>query len=678
MSEETTNAGSVAKAARLHPDLRSVLFRMRRHLRPWGMAAALVAAGFSAEAVAALSAEQLLVTTVTVTSAGASSLIAANMARRTSTRKARKLLIGGLSSTVWLGLAATGGVTVPLFAALLLGTLSASGRYWHTVRIPQPQAALCSAPDRPALEQGSGGELTRYVKAWDEHVHPMGGALPGALLELPERFEHGIAHQGQLARGKQDFGTLMYALPKIATALDVPQENLVPDRDRKRPSRFTLKVVLHSPIEESVLFDGPRYDNGKILLGPHADGLGDAFYRLYVPDGIRGGAIYGGSGIGKSRLIEVIALTAQACTPTVIFYIDGQDGNSSTALWENATWSGGPDYASAMLRSIESIQRYRQRYNKYHRLDGFTPTPEFPGILVIVDECHRIFNTKNAQRWGYLAREGRKVGIGILAATQNPNSTSMGGEEALRQSLQDGNCLLMRMRSHTASIVVPGIDIDLSRLPAMPGYAVPANSGSTDYGRNVPFRSRWLLTSANIEADPSLAGNLTVHDWFARTAKTDLDVGSSKAAGGNFLDRHTIAEQIRAELEQEMQNPGLDVDFDDTDDEQDTSAAAMERSSRSNVVAFPTVGEPARSSGEADIHDLTPGEVHVLMSIGEGRTTPAEWQDELSESGARKCRDSLMNRGLVERLGHGQYALTEPGRRFVALGQGLAREAMTR
>lgn len=654
----------VADRAKVPADVQSVANRLGRHFAAWRLSALLCGLGFSAELVAFLTGQELLVAAVVSLASLTTTAIAAKDARAKSPAKGRRTLLGGLSSTMWLTIASVGGVNPAMIAALMVGTLTLNAKRFHTIRIPYPQAALTAAPERKAIEAGGDiepAERGQFEALWDKFVFPTGGALPGAVIGNPVPFEYGISHEGALARGKQDFGSVLMALPKIATGLDIPMERLVPDHDPQRPSRFTFKVVTRSPIAKPMLFDGPSYDDGKILLGPHSDGIGSAFWRLYVPDGIRGGAIYGGAGIGKSRLIETIALTAQACTPTVIVYIDGQDGGSSSALWENSTWSGGPDEAPDMLAAIERMQRHRQKYNRLHRLDGFTPSPELPGVLVVVDECHRIFE-KNAKRWGYIARECRKVGIAVLAATQNPNADSMGNEEALRQSLQDGNTIVMRMQSRTASVVVPGIDVDLSKLPAMPGYGIPTAIGPL-YGRPVAFRNRWLLTQSNIDKDPELVGNLTVHDWFKQTPKHELDKGSARAAGRIFTDRERIARERREVLEQEMRELEADTfDFEDEDAAEFAAPTAHQTGDvRSNVVAFPTLGVRPAADAEAP---LKMAERFVLDSIAAGRCTPADWQTELSESGARKARTGLTDRGLIEKTHHGRYELTADGRRL--------------
>lgn len=262
----------------------------------------------------------------------------------------------------------------------------------------------------------------------------------------------------------------------------------------------------------------------------------------------------GSKGSGKSRVLEIVALTAMACSPTVVFYVDGQNGASSPLLWENALWHAGPDDAPQMLRSLLAIKDYRQLYNRKHKLTGFTPGPELPGVLVIVDECHKIFTDQTSAQWADLAREGRKLGIGVLAASQVTTLDAFGGgahADALRSSLVSSNGIALRTASKVQSSVFPGLSVDLMSLPKLPGFGYTVDDGD-DQHRTAPFRNRWLIgdKQAAHRDQPLPDGVHTAEAWFAHVAANQqLDDASAHAAGRAFADRHAKAVREHAELD---------------------------------------------------------------------------------------------------------------------------------
>ncbi len=358
---------------------------------------------------------------------------------------------------------------------------------------------------------------------WAANVAAPGFSLPGATLTRVGAFEHGITYRVQLVGGKQSLATVQAALPLISTGLHLPLDELVIERDPatpRDPSVLQMQVITTSPIKETVLFDRPRHEHGRILLGPHADGMGDATYRLFTRNSMWGGFVLGSIGSGKSRMIEEIALTARAMGHTAIIYVDGQDGASSSVLWRHAALRAGADDSARALFVIEQIMRDRQRYNVEHELAGFTPDPGRVGILVVVDECHVPFG-KHPDRWAHIARTGRKVGVAILAADQYSDLKVFGSMEPLRSSLLAGNGYALRTNSRMAGHLLPGLDLDPYELPALPGYGYSIAAKGSD-ARTAPFRARYLPDRDDKADDPSIMVP-SVQEWFEQVPAVQLD-----------------------------------------------------------------------------------------------------------------------------------------------------------
>jgi hypothetical protein len=421
-------------------------------------------------------------------------------------------------------------------------------------------------------------------------------------------------------------------------------ENLVAESHPgfEDPGLIRFQVVTRSPIKETVYFDEPRWDDGRILLGPYADGEGDAFYRLYTssPRRIRNGFILGTTGSGKTRVTEGLAVSARAMGNTEIIYIDGQDGASSPVLMEQALWSGGPDEVEEIITGLEGIYRKSQQYNKAHGLNAFTPTPERPGILVIIDECHLVLNPKIAARVDPMARGGGKLGIGWLLISQDSGLNVFGGFDSLRGAVM-ANKIVMRVESNIAPQLVPGLDLDPRTLPELPGYLYTVASKMLG-GRTAPGRQRYLPDAADVLEDPSIPV-LTAEQQMVRYPGLQPHPRDRRwaAAGEAFLRRAELAAERRAaaladlEGDSPVQTPVITADV---------------GGEFGHVPAFPST--PKLDSGRPE------QPVYFAILAGARR-----WQDvaEKTGLGERRIRDlvkSLEDAGLV-RNSRNSYTLTD-------------------
>lgn len=396
-----------------------------------------------------------------------------------------------------------------------------------------------------------------FVALWNEHIRDGKGPMAGAELAGPVSFEHGETYTVRVVPYKQTLNKAINDLPNWTTALDTPMQYMVleqhPDHP-KSPRYLRLQRITDSPIEKTLYYDRPRYEKGSILLGPYADGVGEAKYRLYTENSMWGGFGVGGIGSGKSRLIDSIVIGALAMRnvgmPTVVFYADGQDGASSPALFANATWAVGPEGSRKMLGALERIVVRRNKENRAWGISGFTPSEDRPGILVVIDEAHEIL-PKDAKRWSRVARTGRKLGVAILAADQYTGLADVfGNEEPLRSSLLAGNGFGLRTTSRIAQHLIPGLNFDLYDLPILPGFGYAIAAKGSD-ARTAPFRGRFLPDEEYAVDHPEVPVE-TVEVWYELYPPLELDVGAARAAGPDYTQRHETAEQERAELLREL------------------------------------------------------------------------------------------------------------------------------
>lgn len=546
---ELSGKHAPAPAPRRAGVARRLTFRGRKVLAPFAPLAVLWLAGLLAEATGStvLAVPALWL----IGAAGWWMTRGAHRVDRTVERRYTAVCVA--AGAVWLGWASAAGLPVA-DGWLILGWVVASLPWW-VHHWPADRV------DRPELEETAGDTIP---ERWAANVAAPGRALPGAVLHSPTLTEHGQAFTVQAVPGApgQQIDQIHGKLPAIAQGLRSSLVRIVLDQDPnvEDTSVFRLQVIDRSPIQRPVYFDEPRWENGKILLGPYADGIGDAVWRLYTQNSMWGGFVLGGTGGGKTALMNLLALTVRAMAatmPTTILYLDGQDGASSSTLWRHATWRGGPAEANDILCGLERALAIRQKWNRLHGLSGFTPgaspdgvEPGIPGVLTIIDEQHRIFNPNNGLRWANIAREGRKVGVQIISADQYSDLEAFGNKDVLRSSLLTGNGLALRTASRMASNLIPGLALDPCVFPDLPGYGYKiAATGSGE--RTAPFRARFLPDAKDAERIPDLPVP-TVEEWFAKTADAPLDEMTARAFGPVFLDRHALAEQATQRARDEI------------------------------------------------------------------------------------------------------------------------------
>lgn len=618
----------------------SVSFRYRAQLRPFYVLAGLWLAGLAAQASA--NPRGVVAAAILLGVPAVLFWLRGHLERRAEQVYALCCCAAG---TAWLGLAAaglTGNRAVDVAGVMAWAVAAGLWLREHRVRDVPPQPAATA---------------TTVNERWDSYVAGKGQAADGADLEAPTSIECGQSYAIQGMPGKHHLSKMQSVLPEISSGLRVPLDELVleaePPADPEGspdPSRFRLNIVTRSPIKKTVYFDRPRHDNGVVLLGPHADGLGEARFRVYTKNSMWGGYCLGSSGSGKSRLVESIAITVLDMGTTVIFYVDGQDGASSPALYQHATWAEGQQGAMMMLTALERIMARRNKQNRAHRLSGFTPTPDRPGILTIVDEAHCIF-PQAPKRWTKIAREGRKVGLAVLGADQGIGLDDVfGNEDQLRTNLFAGNGHVLRTLSRVAASMIPGgMGLDPYDLPVLPGYGYQVAAAGSGL-RTAPFRGRYLPDDDDKAADPSIPVP-SVDEWFQRLGGLELDGAAARAAGEDYLRRHERAETERAQLLADEERG----DGEDAVDERTVDASSPDTSQPYPLDS----GEPAEAPSnvvEAILGldwevDPERTRAQIVAALEQAGTPFSVSAVQKALHGSAMCRDG----GEMVRLGHGLY-----------------------
>jgi len=625
-----------------------MLHRLSKQARPHyilaGMAAGGTLAGWIGPAVTDPATAGL-----TVAAAGAAGAMVAW--RRAGARG----LLAGLGAACWCGWTTAAGMSWDALAVLAVGGYTAALPWWRRHRLPDPPAQ--QLPEVQEVDE------MHPARLWERHIAGGQDALPGSWLSGEETIPTGLRYQVHLVPGRQTLGTAQAALPKLRTGLRLlPGQDLIleqhPTADE---SIIRMTIVRRSRVLTTAQrWPGPAEvydpDRGTIRLGPYVDGDGTAEWLMARDNRLYGGFLVGSTGSGKSRLLESIALGAAGAAGCVVWFGDPQGGASSPFLAAQADWVARDlDGIRQMLEAARRVKKLRQLENSYHELEGWTPQQHRRGLMIVIDECHAAMAVDAIRDIATeLAREGGKVGIALVLASQVPTLDAFGGSDALRSNVVSGNLVLMRIKSKTARNILAGVDVDPSAFPRIPGYGYLVDD--TGERRTAPFRGFYLDDETRDQA----AHEVT---W------PELDQAGVAAAGADYQRRRVQAVANKEELGRLLaalasgQVPELEMPA-------PVPATAPSLVPVPRFPAVPTIRPavkptPARVAVADKPATATAGRPAtaadaVAKLLQEGVTSPGEMERRTgySETAVRKALQQLQEQGRARRVRHGVWEAT--------------------
>lgn len=604
-------------AVRARIDARSTVHRNRRQLVPFKVAGAFAGTGTTgallathADQVSALAAAPA---TGAVAMAG-SWLMWKRTSKNVPSGMGARLKTGLASGCAWcLTLPLTGADNVAMWLGLGLGTAALSSRWWQRIRPDHPDTPQQAPepPPAPAAEPDTPDDGQDIIDLWNANIAwPRQGCLRGSEISAPRRIDNGRAFDVQLNPAEHTIDKARAMHTRIAGALRTHPSKIVIEPaagesdDDADVSRMELRVIDSSPVVDGVAYQGPRIvtddDGTHIMLGPHADGDGEAAFTVLQEDSMRSGFLFGGTGAGKSRVLELIAIALRELGIEV-WFLDPQEGQSSPSLADHADWylPGIGDetdedretgHVEDLLSALHGALRYRSRKLRSQGKKGFTHTPEMPGVMVIIDEASDVFEMKRPGTsitygglFGPLAKKIRKVGFGFLFVGHVYTLPTFGNSKMLRSSVTMSNIIALRTTEKSDSSLLPAGMPDPTSLPEIPGFGY-VKSAATD--RAAPFRAEYVK-------DPE--------PWLAARPARGVDTGTANGAGRCYARRAEIAaEQQRQQEEQliALENGDLDA-LDELDESTSRSAPS---SAGGTVLTLPSLaGGTIQQPGRQDL-----------------------------------------------------------------------------
>lgn len=326
----------------------------------------------------------------------------------------------------------------------------------------------------PTTRRG-GGSLEEM---WAAKVARPGGAIPGSEIvrveQLPARRD--LPARGMILAQVDAGEVARINHAQLCSAFGVePEELRLVAEARGREALVTLYES--APLKASrratrELLTLDAY--GRYTIGTAHDGS-DAKVHMQSAAGTLHGFLVGVTGSGKTVTLALMC-AAWALAGLANWVTSARPDAQMSAVGRHIDrQSAGPVFTWWMLKAAIALMDIRGQINAEVGHDFSAHSP-YPGLVLVLDEFNSLvgddaLGDEIAHMTDVLAREGRKFGIGIVFAGQSLNLSKLGGEASLRDQVQGGIGVVLRIASSSGGIAARqatgGLagDVDLADIP---------------------------------------------------------------------------------------------------------------------------------------------------------------------------------------------------------------------
>ncbi|MEV7412471.1 DNA translocase FtsK [Streptomyces althioticus] len=326
----------------------------------------------------------------------------------------------------------------------------------------------------PTTRRGGGS----IEEMWAAKVARPGGAIPGSEIvrveQLPARGD--LPARGMILAQVDAGEVARINHGQLCSAFGVePEELRLVAEARGREALVTLyetaplKRARHATRQLLTLDAYGRY-----TIGTAHDGS-DAKVHMQSAAGTLHGFLVGVTGSGKTVTLALMCAAWALAGLTNWVTSARPDAQMSAVGRHIDRQSAGPVFTWWMLKAAIALMDIRGQINAEVGHDFSAHSP-YPGLVLVLDEFNSLVGDEAlgddiAHMTDVLAREGRKFGIGIVFAGQSLNLSKLGGEASLRDQVQGGIGVVLRIASSSGGIAARqatgGLagDVDLADIP---------------------------------------------------------------------------------------------------------------------------------------------------------------------------------------------------------------------
>lgn len=423
--------------------------------------------------------------------------------------------VAAAGSVGWQASAMLAGADGAAAAVLWAGGAALALPWWRRHSEPDPDLAAENAAP-PTLEPPAGQPDPRVV-TWGRHLAASNQPLPKSQLADVTDMAYGWRGVVHLPTGEH-WTKIIGARNAILSVYDLPDGRVfIEPLPGQSVRRARLTVLTTDPLEHTRRWTGPGLDpaTGTFPLMTTVDGAVLPF-RLWWPGaGACHALVSGATGSGKSACLDLILAELAFSHRYIPWIIDGGEGAS------NPDWIDSPAVGHVATNLVDAwklvtyalqLAGRRKRYLRNTKRRSIDPTPDTPGIGILIDEAHNLLTQEDTDdpttSWlkaqilravEKLTQEGRKVSISVILATQVPSAAQLGGSTVIRNMLKSGTVVAFRTLERTAANMAGGDQ----QLPE-PLHQLPAEfpDGSPTYGLGYMLTNR-LIRARTLYYDPT-------------------------------------------------------------------------------------------------------------------------------------------------------------------------------
>ncbi|MFF4542200.1 DNA translocase FtsK [Streptomyces aureus] len=331
-------------------------------------------------------------------------------------------------------------------------------------------------PGRIRLTVAPTGESSRSIESlWEQLVARPGGAIPDSrILRIEQRpAQGGIPARGMILAAVEPGKVAKVAHEQLCTAFGIRSEEM----------RLVTEVhgneVLVTVYESAPLATGRKATRelltldayGRYTIGTTPDGR-DATVHMRSASGTLHGFLVGVTGSGKTVTLALMC-AAWALAGLATWVTSARPDAQMSAVGRYVDRQGaGAVFTWWMLKAAIALMDLRGEINAEVGHDFSAHSP-YPGLILVLDEFNSLvgddlLGDDIAFMTDVLAREGRKFGIGVVFAGQSLNLDKLGGAASLRDQVQGGIGVVLRITGGIAARQATGGlagDHDLAPIP---------------------------------------------------------------------------------------------------------------------------------------------------------------------------------------------------------------------
>jgi hypothetical protein len=556
----------------------------------------------------------------------------------------------------WLTAAALSGpMTGPLPDLYLMGgaTVALSWNIRQVMRSSAPEATS-SDSDKGLLEKVG---LAR-TKLRNVQVEPNRVTVP---YELPA----GELTNDDVAR----------AIPRIASALDVPTTaiRVMHDPDSARKGQFV--IVPEDMLKEATRWPGP-FAPGQSVAVPLRIGVYDDGSDLVLPllDAIHL-LVMGMTGSGKTEgALDLFFELLTRCDVAVWLADAAKAGQDFQPLLPALDWAAlDTPSAGAMVAAVQAVIPARTGWLRDHAYRAWEPAaaepqtdpahscsasgacgcPGMPYLLAWFEEAAKLLRELGDDVFTGIAQEARSAGVSLVVSMQRASGYQLSTDT--RASLPAAMCF--GVRGDDAGFALPEEVLDAGANPAAwgnkrKGYVYLVSAGVDEDLYANPARTFW--TGPPAEGSYERMARYVVEQFAAVRAELDpvTEAAAARAGGELFTNRRARAGAVAAPT-RSVQQPVL------AEDQEDGDLLELEHDGVDLSADLPPVEHdaelpPAKPSTE-EARELLHEMVATLASVGPGTVAVKDLKPYLEQIGRDR---SWVSREMKRMSEEGRLAAT--------------------